>query len=386
MLGQWISASMQGVTQTFLVYYLTGSAAILGVTSLATALPQITFLLFGGALADRFQKKRLLQLGQMGSCFSALIILVALTTGYLSKEHAGSWWILIMTSMMTGAFNGLAMPARQSMISELVRRDQLMNAVSLNSMGQNITTLVGPSIAGFLIGAVGFKFVYSSMVGLYLLAIILTNFLPATKKVSSLGRTAFVDVKEGLKYVRTDPTILFIIVFNLLCYIMAMPRIQLMPIFAVDILHVGATGQGILQSVGALGGLLASFTLASLPSKKRGFIMLFAGLILGSAIIIFGFSRSYPLSILMMLIIGMGQIGHANIGNVFVQTLADKEYIGRVMSLMLMCQAVAQLGTFFVSIIAEFTGAPLAMASLGMVLSLISIASLMFLPRIRNLN
>ena len=137
MMGQWISANMQMVTQSFLVYYLTDSAAILGTTALATALPQLILLLFGGALADRVQKKRLLQLSQLGECCSALIILIALFTGYLSKSHAGSWWILIMTSTFSGIFNGLAMPARQAMITDLVNRDQLMNAVSLNSMGQN---------------------------------------------------------------------------------------------------------------------------------------------------------------------------------------------------------------------------------------------------------
>jgi len=386
MLGQWVSVSMQGVTQSFLVYYLTGSAAILGTTALATGLPQLTLLLFGGALADRFQKKRLLQLSQLGECCSALIILIALSTGYLSKDHPGTWWMLIMTSAFSGIFNGLALPARQAMIAELVDREKLMNAVSLTSMGQNISTLIGPSIAGFLIGGIGFKAVYGTMVGLYLTALTLTNFLPSTGAVSSSGSSTLVNVKEGLKYIRGKPTILFIIIFNLLCILLAMPRIQLMPIFAVDILKVGANGQGILQSISALGALGASLAYASLPSKKRGIIMLLAGLNLGLALTVFAFSRSYLLSMGMMIFIGMGQTGHWSMGNILVQTLSDKEYVGRTMSVLLMCQATANLGTFFVGVITQFVGAQRAVGSLGIILVLVAVSSLVFVPRIRKLD
>jgi MFS family permease len=386
MMGQWIAANMQGVTQSFLVYYLTGSAAILGTTALATALPQLILLLYGGALADRVQKKRLLQLSQLGECCSALIILIALTTGYLSKGHAGTWWILIMTSVFSGIFNGLAMPARQSMIAEIVTRDQVMNAVSLSSMGTNICTLVGPSIAGFLIGGVGYTAVYATMVVLYLLAITLTNFLPVTHTVTSRGRNAYEDIKEGLRYIRNNRVLLFIIVFNLLCWVMALPRSPLMPIFAVDILKVGATGQGILQSVSAVGALAASLVYASLVPKKRGIIMLTAGLVLGMAITTFAFSRSYPLSISMMVFLGMGQTGHILMGNILLQTLSDKEYVGRVMSILLMCGAVANLGTFFVGVITQFVGAQITVGSCGIILIIGALICLIFLPWARKID
>ena len=386
MMGQWISANMQMVTQSFLVYYLTDSAAILGTTALATALPQLILLLFGGALADRVQKKRLLQLSQLGECCSALIILIALFTGYLSKNHPGTWWILIMTSTFSGIFNGLAMPARQAMITDLVNKEQLMNAVSLNSMGQNLTTLVGPAIAGFLIAGAGYQAVYGTMVGLYLIAITMTNFLPATKITLAQGRNTMKDIKEGLKYIRVNRTLLFIIVFNLICFVVAMPRTQLMPIFAVDILKVGARGQGILQSVSAIGALVASLFYATLPPRKRGSIMVYAGLNLGAALIVFAFSRSYLLSIGMMVLIGMGQAGHIVMGNILIQSYSDKEYVGRVMSVLLMCGAASNLGTFFVGILTQFIGAQTAVASLGILLILVVSICLLFLPWIRKIE
>jgi MFS family permease len=386
MMGQWIAANMQGVAQSFLVYYLTGSAAILGTTALASSLPQLILLLFGGALADRVQKKRLLQLSQAGECCSALIILIALTTGYLSKGHPGTWWILIMTSVFSGIFNGLALPARQAMITELVNKEALMNAVSLNSVGQGLSTLTGPAIAGFLIGSVGYTAVYGSMVGLYLLAIILTNLLPVTGIISSHGRTALKDIKEGLAYIRKNRVLVFIILFNMLCFVAALPRIQLMPIFAVDILKVGARGQGILLSVSAFGALGASLVYASLLPKKRVIIMLTAGLILGLALTVFAFSNSYPLSLGMMVLIGVGQAGHINMGNILLQALSDKEHIGRVVSILLMCGSIAGLGTFVVGIITQFTGAQVAVGSLGIILVLAAAFCLVFLPWARRVD
>jgi MFS family permease len=386
MMGQWIAANMQSVTQSFLVYYLTGSAAILGTTALASALPQLILLLFGGALADRVQKKRMLQLSQLGECCSALIILIALATGYLNKAHPGTWWMLIMTSLFSGIFNGLAMPARQAMISELVSKEQLMNAVSLGSMGQGLCTLVGPAIAGFLISGPGYQAVYGSMVGLYVIAITLTNFLPVTETVSSRGPSTLTDIKEGLNYIKGNQILLFIIVFNLICTIVAMPRIQLLPIFAVDILKVGANGQGILQSVAAIGALVASLFYASLPPKKRGIIMVSAGINLGIAISVFAFSRSYVLSIVMMILIGMGQTGHIVMGSILLQTLSDKEHVGRVMSILMMCGAVANVGTFFVAFLTQFIGAQIAVGSLGVGLVLISGGCLIFLPWLKKID
>lgn len=291
-----------------------------------------------------------------------------------------------MTSVFSGIFNGLAMPARQSMIMEIVKPDKVMNAVSLSSMGTNICTLIGPSIAGFLIGGVGYTAVYGTMVGLYVVAIVLTNFLPVTATISARGHNAIADIKEGLKYIRTNRILLFIIVFNLLCWVMALPRSPLMPIFAVDILKVGATGQGILQSVSAFGALAASLVYASLMPKKRGIIMLSAGLILGTAITVFAFSRSFPLSIGMMVLIGMGQTGHILMGNILLQTLSDKEYVGRVMSILLMCGATANLGTFFVGVITQFVGAQAAVGSCGIILFIGTIICLLFLPWARKID
>jgi MFS family permease len=387
MFGQWLSLSMQVVSQTFLVYYLTDSAAILGFTALAAGLPQFLLLLFGGAFADRFQKKRLLQISQLGQALSSLIVLLALMTGYLSKSNPGCWWVLIITSILSGIFNGLSLPVRQAILPDIVGRERLMNAVALSSLGQNMCTLIGPSVAGFLIAGVGFESVYATMVGLYLIAVVLTNFLPVDgTTIVHRNNNTLRDVREGLKYVFSNRTILLVILFNLVCYVVAIPRLQVMPIFAIDILNVGAQGQGILQSLCAAGSLISALTYATLPPKNRGLMMLVAGLILGLSIMVFAFSRSYALSIVMVIIIGIGQTGHGSMGSILVQHLADREHLGRALSIFQMCNAFASLATFLVGIIVQFAGAPWTVGILGSVLVLTSLASLLFLTGLRKLD
>jgi MFS family permease len=386
MLGQWTAMSMQQVTQTYLVYYLTGSAAILGTTALATGIPQILLLLFGGALADRFQKKRLLQFGQVGGSLSALIILVSLLTGYMSKGHPGCWWLIILTSVISGICNGMALPARQAMIPELVKPEKVMNAVALNSIGQNSLQLIGPTIAGFMISGLGFTWVYLSMSVLYAIAVVVTNFLPAVLIAARVGRNTFRDVVEGVKYVANNKIIFAIIAFNLLCIVTSMPRGQLMPIFAIDILHVGASGQGILQSAGAVGSVLAALFFASLAPRKRGLIMLFAGIDLGIALTIFAFSHNYALSIGMMVLCGIGQTGHSNMATIMVQGLADKEHLGRAISILQMGSASANLGTFVIGVIAEFAGASWTMGVMGMILFASAVSCMIFLGSLRKLE
>lgn len=386
MSGQWMAMSMQQVVQSFLVYELTGSAAILGTMALVTALPQLAMTLFGGAFADRFQKKRMLQLGQAAAMLVSLVIVIALGTGYMSKEHAGSWWVLMVTSAATGIFNGLAMPARQAMIPELVEPERIMNAVSLNSLGQNAFSLIGPAIAGFLIDSVGFQIVYMIMIGFYLLAVVFTNFLPAFLSTRSGSRNPLLDIKDGFKYLQNNSVILTVIIFNLLCVFLAGPRMQLMPIFAKDILKVGATGQGVIQSFTSVGSIIAALTYASLAPRNRGKYMLFSAIGLGLGVLVFAYNSSYMLAIGLAVLMGIGQSGHMTMGTIITQSMTDKAYLGRVLSLLTMTQSLGSFGTFFVGVMAQQLGAPLSLGIFGILLFLMGVAATVFMPKVRRIN
>jgi MFS family permease len=232
MLGQWGSMNMQQVTRSLLIYRLTGSAAILGLMALATAVPMLLLSLFGGVIADRVQKKHIIQIGQVASAVVALSVAVALTTGYLSPEHAGSWWVLMVNSVLQGTIMALMMPARQAIIPEIVGGGQVMNAVALNSLGMNTLRLVAPALAGFLIDAFDFEAVFYTMTGLYLVAVVFTGFIPATGTTSVRGGGALLDIKEGLKYMWGKTTILFVLAFTLVVIVLSMPYQMMMPIFA----------------------------------------------------------------------------------------------------------------------------------------------------------
>jgi MFS family permease len=386
MAGQWAAMSMLVITQSLLVYRLTGSAAILGVLALATALPQLLLSLVGGTLADRFQKKRLIQIGQLVAGVMALVVAVALTTGYMGPEHPGSWWILLVTSVMQGAFNAIALPARQAIIPQLVGVELVMNALALNTMGTNIFRLIAPAMAGLLIDKIGFAAVFFIMAGLYFLAVLLTAFIPATpSQAVPEGWSTLTDVRDGLFYIWGERTIFAMLLYAILYIVLFMPYQMMLPIFADTIIKVGATGLGILQSVSSVGALVASLALASIPRLKGGLLILVGGMIAGFGLVALASSHSWYFSLAAMFVIGVGQAGHSTTLVTSLQKLAAPGYLGRVMSILMMNQGLSGLGTFFVGILAESIGVQWAIGGFAVVLILLSLLFIAFFPRIRNL-
>jgi MFS family permease len=386
MMGQWGAMNMQMVTNSLLIYRLSGSAAILGMMTLANAVPTLLLSLFGGVLADRFLKKRLIQIAQAASALVALGVAVSLRTGYMSTQHSGSWWVLIATSAFQGVFMALMMPARQAIIPELVSNEQVMNAIALNATGMSIFQLVAPAVSGFLVDAIDFEAVFYIMTALCVMAILLTSFIPSTRVVSIRTKSVLAGVSEGLRYVRSRATILFILVFMIVGILLGMPGMIMLPIFTDDILKVGATGLGILQSVSGAGALFISLALASLPNKRRGMMMIVSCLILGLALAAFAFSRLWPLSIGLTLFVGIGKTVHMVMATTLLQNLTDEKYLGRVMSILMMNMGISSFGTFFCGILAEAIGPQWAVGGFAMGLVLLSILALLFFPSVRKLD
>jgi MFS family permease len=386
MVGQMIGMNMQMIARSLLIYRLTGSAAILGAMSLANAIPMVTLSLFGGVIADRVQKKYVMLLGQVGSAIVSLSIALALTFGYLSVENAGSWWILVVSSIFQGAIMAIMMPSTQSILPEIVGEKQLMNAISLGNMGMNAFRLFAPALSGFLIEAVGFEAVYYTTSGTYLFSALFISFLPRTSKTTTRGSGALTNIKEGLKYLRGETTILFILVFTLLGAILAMPFQQLMPIFTEDVLEVGASGLGIVMSVSGAGAIVSSLVIASLPNKKRGLMMLTGGIFLGLSLVGFSFSNSWYLSLGLIALVGFSQTGQMALSNTLIQYYVNPAYRGRVMSIMMMQFGLMSFSSFAAGLLAEVVGVQWAVGGFAMTLVLMSVLAFTFLRRLRNLN
>jgi len=386
MIGQWSTFSMEMVARTYLVYEITGSTAKLGIMSLANAVPIIVLSLFGGAVADRLSKKRLILLAQIAMSIVSLGNAIAVSVGYLGPAHPESWWVLVVGAAMMGTIIAMAMPSRQAIIPELVDQKQIMNAISLNTMGMSFFQLVGPATAGFAIDSFGYAAVFFLMTVLNISGIVFTACLPKSKPIQPLGRSMLTNVFDGFKYILSHRTVFLLLALFVAAILLAMPYQMLMPVFAKDILKVGVSGQGTLMSVAGFGALAASLTLASLPSRKRGVTLLLANILMGMALVVFAFSVSWPLSIGMMLVVGMGLTGNNTAGAALLQSYTDPEYLGRVMSVMSMSFGLSGLGTFFAGMLAESISAQWALGGLAAVLVAIMLGVLIFLPRIRKLD
>ena len=386
LLAQRAAFNMHMVTRSLLIYRLTGSAALLGTMSIAFAIPMILTSLFGGAIADRVQKRNMMLIGQASSVVISLGIGISLTMGYLSPEHVGSWWILMAAAATEGAFMGIMLPSRYAIVPEIVGEQSLMNAIALSNLAMNILQLIAPAVAGILIDAFDFHVVYYAMAAMSIIAITFIALMPRTSKTTIAVGSMLANIREGLQYIWHRKTILFILVFVLIVISLARPILVLMPIFTEDILNVGATELGILMSAAGAGAIIGSLTLASLPNKKRGFLLSTGCLVLGMAILGFSLSSSWYLSLAMMVIIGIGHTTRMTLGNALTQYYTEKKYRGRVMSVYSMDFAFTSLGTFAAGLLAETFDVRWVLGGFAVALILIAALVIGFVPRIRNLD
>jgi MFS family permease len=378
--------SMQMIGRSLLVYRITGSAAILGIMSLAFAVPMLCLSLFGGVIADRMSKKNIIVVGTAGAALVSLIVALALTLGYLSPERAGSWWILAATGAFQGAIMALMIPARLAIVPEIVGREELLNAVSLNTMEMNGLRMLAPALAGFLVESFGFDTLYYVMTGCYLAGAVVFSFMPRTGTVATPGPSALTQIKEGLNYIRHNTPILLILFFTVFAVVLTMPYYVLMPIFTEDILVVGAGGLGILMSVSGAGAIIGSLALASLPNKKRGLMFLVGNLVLSLALVGFSISVSWHLSLALIAIVGLGDTARMALGNTLLQYYTEEEYHGRVMSIYVMQFGLMGFGAFGAGLLTEVVGVQWAVGGFAAVLVPVTLLAMAFVPRLRRLD
>ncbi len=266
----------------------------------------------------------------IGSMLVSLGVAFSLSMGYLSEDVPGSWWILVVTATIQGVIMGLMMPSRQAIISEIVTGEQVMNAVSLNTMGMNTFRILAPAVTGFLIEAFDFASVYYVSSAMYALAVVCMFLLPRTASKYSEGSSAFTDIVDGVRYIRQNKTMLLVLVST--------------------------------------------------------FFIMICGIIMGLALAGFASSEWWLVSVVVVIFIGLGQSTHRTTGNSLAQNYTEPEYRGRIMSFMMMGLGFSSLGTFFAGIIAEVIGIQWAIGGLAVILVVMSFALLTFTPRLRRLE
>lgn len=397
---QFGSQQMQLVVRGWLVFHITGSFAALGTIALANAVPGVLLSPIGGLIADRAPKKTVIQSAQLFNMVNAAV-LALIASGWLGFELR--FWHLFLTSFLQGGVNSIMMPSRQSMISDLVPRDRLMNAIGINSSGQTFMQLVGPGIAGFMIAALSPSSVFAVMAAMYFFAVTFTMRLP-TRPIYAFAQTVagraagearagrrrgtdgLKDLKDGMRYVATDPVIRMLVMVNFLIVVVAMPYTMLLAGFVKDVLHKGAFEQGMLQSIQGVGAVAGSVFVASTAAKRRGRMMIFWGVLLGTGIVAFAISTNFWITLPIMVLIGAAQAGRMAIGQVLVQSYSAEEFRGRVQSVWFMQFSLVQFGTFFVSILAEVVGPQLAIGGLAALLVVAMALIALLVPSMRELE
>lgn len=379
---------MQGLARPLLVYEITGSAAMLGITAVIGSIPLILISPIGGALADRIKKKYVVLCGQIWSVLLAATLAILLSLGYLEQGNHASYWILIGASLFDGIGAGLAGPSFQAMIREIVGAERVMNAMSLNSLGMNVLRIVVPLVTGILIEAYDFAVVFYIMTGLISLGTLFIGLIPASVPQAAHGpaRRAWTDIKEGFRYVRHEPSLFLVLILLLVVVLLSMPLGVLMPVFADDILKVGAEGLGQLQSAAGVGATIISVILASMPNKKRGIMLLIASLFVGITTAVFSFSKIWYVSLVVIFFMGIADTIRMTLGNTLLLYYAKHEYWGRVVSVQAMIFGLSGIGALVASLLAEGLNVQWVTGVIAMVLIVVSIAMTVFTPRLRKLD
>ncbi|MEO8462414.1 MAG: MFS transporter [Chloroflexota bacterium] len=368
LVGSW----MQSVAQGWLVLQLTGDPFWLGVTFAAQFAPVLLLGLFGGVIADGLPKRRTLIATQTASMLLALLLFVLAVTNVVTVAH------VIVIGLVLGVVNAVDMPTRQSFAVEMVGRDDVGNAVALNSAVFNGARIVGPAVAGLAIGAAGVSSAFL-INGLSFLAVIVAYLRMSDADLlgspppprPTTAAAVKVQLREGLSYVRSTPTVLAPIVVVGLVATFAMNFNVLIPPLAKDVLQVGATGFGFLMAASGVGSLLAALSIAF--ARRNRIALLGLGAILnGAAQLVLAASGSLGLSMIAMFAAGLGAIAMAATANTAIQLTVPDALRGRVMSVYATVFAGSTpVGALVAGFLASSIGVPQAIA-IGAVLSVLT--------------
>ena len=371
LMGTW----MQRTAVYWIIYVQTHSAFMLGAAVFAIQFPSFLFSLLGGTVADRYNKYRVLLLTQIASMVQAVILtFVVLCTPYTVAE-------ILALSILLGIINAFDVPARQSMVHDIVnKKEDLGNAIALNSSMNNMARLIGPAISGIVLetfGA-GICFMINAMSFVAVIATLFMMRLPVyipqthTKKVIE-------GLKEGLDYLKSTPSIGMIIILMALSSLLVMPYITLFPVIAKLTLNGNAATYGFLNSftgIGAIGGAMFLASLNTHVNLKK--VLVIVTMILGIGLILFSFTDSLVLALLFAAIAGFGMMSQNTLINTLLQTTSSLEMRGRVISYYAMAAyGMNPIGALFIGSVSNYAGTPVTILSQGIAAVLIA---LLFFP------
>ena len=372
---------MQMMARAYLAYDLTGSATLLSVVSVASALPILVLSLFGGVVADRFERRMIMQTGQAVSACLAGFIAVANTFGFIE------WYHLLFVGTVQGSMWSFMMPARQSMIPELVSREHLTNAVSLSAAAMSSTTLIAPAIGGVVYAAAGPATVYYCIAAMALLSMVLTARVPKTRG-SGAGKKGAVlsDIGEGLTHIVTNRMVLALLVLGLATTLFTMPFRFMLPVFIVDVYGRGPDSMGGMLSLFGLGSLVGALFIASVGQWRRGMLVLGTSFMSAVALGALAALPFFFVALPIMALLGLGDSGRRSLNQSLIMEEVDERYRGRVMSVYMMNFGLMPLGMVPAGFVADWLGGQAAIGILAFLMFAVTLAVTVSQGRLRRLQ
>jgi len=360
LIGTW----MQNVAQSWLVYRLTGSAALLGMVGFAGQIPVFLISPLGGLVADRHSRHR-----TVISTQTSAMILAFIFSGLTLLDRIQVWHIFVLAALL-GVVNAFDIPARQAFLVEMVGRDDLINAIALNSSMFNSARIIGPAIAGILVAAIGEGWCFFANGVSYIAVIIglLMMSIPRTTGRVHKG-SAVSHIIEGFRFAAHTGPIRALLLLLGLVSITGMPYTVLMPVFADRIFHSGARGLGILMGFSGIGALMGALTLATRREVKGlGRWVSTACGVFGASLMVFAFSRWFWLGAAMLIPVGFAMMTQMGSSNTLIQSMVPDRLRGRVMSVYsMMFMGMAPLGALLAGVAAQHLGAPFTVAAGGVI-------------------
>jgi MFS family permease len=376
--GTW----MQIVALGWLVYNLTNSPFYLGLVGFAKAAPVLVLPPMGGVMADRLPRLKLLKVTQCTSLALALILGFLVSTGLVQV------WHIIVLSLLTGAVNAFDSPTQQALLPDLLSREEIASGIALNSAAWQGAALFGPALAGVAVASIGLAGAFYANAGSYLAVVAALFMMRGVPEhtATNRDRSIFGDLRDGLSYVRATNLVAALLVLAALTNLFGRSYQQFLPVFARDVLHVGASGLGWLTSAPGAGALVGAAFVATAGGIRRKGRLLFAGMLLFScSLVLLAVSKSFALSLVALFLAGLTFILFSTMLNTMLQLEVPGNMRGRVMSLMTVTmQGFGPLGALVTGGIATATGTPAAVAIGAFIVICATLAAAFAVPAVRS--
>jgi MFS family permease len=379
-----VGGFMQATAQGWLVLELTNSPALLGLAGAVAGAPILFLAVVAGVLADRLDRRRLLIATNGASALFAFMLALLTTLGLVA------YWHVLVLAFLTGLALTIQMPAQQAVVSTLVDRTSIGNAVALNSAQYNLTRILAPALAGLFIAAgslaLGF---WVNAAALTLVAVLIASLrIPSPRTADRVQAALWRDLQDGVRFVARNRVLTVVVLLPAVPALLVLNYLTFIPLYARDILATGAIGLGLLTGAIGVGALIGALSLATMrPSGGSGRLMLGGLAIVGVSVTTFAVSRSLPLSMLALAFIGAFQVAYYSTTNTLIQVLVPARLRGRVLSLYVLTSiGLIPIANLVGGALGEILGVDVVLAAGGMLTVAAVILVLVLEPRVARLR